>query len=134
MPETRSTPLLPGPAGVGRRIDAFWRRMAAWFEARLRPGGSGRLDLASIGSLVLAILLLPVALALILTVLVVFAVLALVLLVLGLFAGFMLGAVTGLVIVGVVLLRRGRARDALRKSIPFGPFLCLGALLPIVVG
>lgn len=55
-------------------------------------------------------------------------------LVLGLFAGFMLGAVTGLAIVGVVLLRRGRARDALRKSIPFGPFLCLGALLPIVVG
>lgn len=89
MPETRFTPLLPGPAGVGRRIDAFWRRMAAWFEARLRPGGSGRLDLASIGSLVLAILLLPVALALILTVLVVFAVLALVLLVLGLFAGLL---------------------------------------------
>lgn len=54
-------------------------------------------------------------------------------LVLGLFAGFMLGAVTGLVIVGVVMLRRGRARDALRRAIPFGPFLCLGALLPIVL-
>lgn len=53
--------------------------------------------------------------------------------VLGLFAGFVLGAVTGLVIVAVVMLRRGRARDALRKSIPFGPFLCLGTLLPIVL-
>lgn len=54
-------------------------------------------------------------------------------LVLGLFAGFVLGAATGLIIVAIVMLRRGRARDALRKAIPFGPFLCLGALLPIVL-
>ncbi|MFM7599538.1 MAG: prepilin peptidase [Actinomycetota bacterium] len=54
--------------------------------------------------------------------------------VLGLFAGFILGALTGLVIVVIVMMRRGRARDALRRSIPFGPFLCLGALLPIVLG
>ena len=54
--------------------------------------------------------------------------------VLGLFAGFMLGALTGLGIVAVAMMRRARARDALRRSIPFGPFLCAGALLPIVVG
>lgn len=95
MRESSSTPLLPAPAGVGRRIDAFWRRVAAWFEARLRPGASGRLDLASIGSLALAVLLLPVAIALILTVLVVFAVLAVVLLVLGLVAGVLNRVVRG---------------------------------------
>gem|GEM_PF-1200681 len=95
MRESRSPPLLPAPAGVGRRIDAFWRRVAAWFEARLRPGASGRLDLASLGSLALAILLLPVAIALILTVLVVFAALAVVLLVLGLVAGVLNRVVRG---------------------------------------
>ena len=51
----------------------------------------------------------------------------------GLFAGFVLGAVVGLAIVVVVRSRGGSAVEALRKAIPFGPFLLIGALVPIAI-
>ena len=54
-------------------------------------------------------------------------------LVLGLFAGFVLGAVVGLFIVVAVRARGGKATEALRRAIPFGPFLLVGALLPIAL-
>jgi leader peptidase (prepilin peptidase)/N-methyltransferase len=47
--------------------------------------------------------------------------------VLGLFLGFLLGAVAG---VGLILLRRRTRKD----SIPFGPFLALGALIAVLAG
>jgi leader peptidase (prepilin peptidase)/N-methyltransferase len=46
---------------------------------------------------------------------------------LGLFLGFLLGAVAG---VALILLRRRTRKD----SIPFGPFLALGALIAVVGG
>lgn len=51
----------------------------------------------------------------------------------GLFAGFVLGAVVGLAIVVVVRSRGGSAVEALRRAIPFGPFLLIGALVPIAI-
>ena len=51
----------------------------------------------------------------------------------GLFAGFLLGAVVGLFIVVVVRSRGGSAVEALRRAIPFGPFLLVGALVPLAL-
>ncbi len=60
--------------------------------------------------------------------------------ILGLFAGFLVGAVGGLALVGVrVVAARRAAREVqggpLRKQmIPFGPYLAVGALLALLVG
>lgn len=51
----------------------------------------------------------------------------------GLFCGFVLGAAVGIVIVLLARARGGRAREALTTAIPFGPFLLVGALVPVLI-